>query len=161
MAKSITRFSKLTTVVGIALFGSFFGVVPNARAADGTPCENGPMVKNLMAMTKRPWPVQAPVPHELTRGEIKKLAASAESAENHLKLARYFNAEADRLEASAAGYEEAAARYHNGPMVKNLISPTTPGRYAFIAKGFREEAKSNRAQAASHEQMGKNAVAGL
>ena len=159
MAKSITRFSKLTTVVGIALFGSFFGVVPNARAADGTPCENGPMVKNLMAMTKRPC--QAAEAHELTRREIKKLAASAESVEDHLKLARYFNAQANRLEASAAGYEEAAARYHNGPMVKNLTSPTTPGRYAFIAKGFREEAKSNRALAASHEQMGKNAVAGL
>jgi hypothetical protein len=159
MATSITHFSKGTTVAVMGLVGLFFGTIPAARAADGVPCENGPMVKNLMALTKRPCPVQATAPHELTRREVRKLTATAESAADHLKIARYYRVEADRLDAQAAGYEEAAAGYRNGPIVKNLMAPTTPARYEFFAKGFREEAKSDRVQAVSHEQMTKDLVA--
>jgi hypothetical protein len=78
-----------------------------------------------------------------------------------MKIAGYYLAKADTLEAQAAAYEEAAAAYRHGPVVKNLMSPTTAARYDFIAKGFREEAKSDRALAASHEQMAKSAVASL
>ena len=55
-------------------------------------------------------------------------------------------------------YPEAAAAYRNGSNVKNLMSPTTPGRYEYMAKELREEARSNRQLAAAHEQMAKNAT---
>lgn len=155
MPNSISTFSKLTTVVSITLFGSFLGLAAEPAS------QNTPMIKNLMALTYRAPAVQAAVPRELTKRDVKKLAATAKSAEDHLKIAGYYNAQADRLEANAAGYEEAAARYQHSPLVKNLMSPTTPGRYAFIAKGYREEASSNRAQAVSHEQMAKNTAAGF
>jgi hypothetical protein len=140
MPSSITRFSKLTSIATITLLGSFLAVVQNARAVEPAGSRNSPVI---------------------TRTEVKDLAKTAKSAEDHLKIAKYYNAQADRLEANAAGYEEAAARYRNGPMVKNLMSPTTPGRYDFYAKGFREDASSNRALASSHEEMAKTTAAGF
>jgi hypothetical protein len=98
---------------------------------------------------------------ELTKGEIKKLAATAKSAEDHLTVARFYRVEAHGLDVQAAGYEEAAASLRNGPIVKNFASPTTGGRLGFAAKGFRDEAKSDRAIAASHEEMAKTVVASL
>ena len=144
MSTSITRASKWTTAAAIALFGLASAVQPAFS-------QSGP--KNLVSPTYRAPAAQAAVPQELTKKQVKRLAVTAELREDHLKLAGYYKAEADRLDAQAAGYEEAAAGYRNGPMVKNLISPTTPGRYEFFAKGFREEAQSNRALAVSHEQM--------
>jgi hypothetical protein len=38
-------------------------------------------------------------------------------------------------------------------MVKNLTAPSAPGRYEFIAKGFRDDARFDRSEAAAHEQM--------
>ena len=117
--------------------------------------QRGP--KNLMSPTYQAPPAQPAVPHELTRKEVKRLTATAELAADHLKLARYYGVKADRLDANAAAYETAAATYRNGLIVKNLMAPTTPGRYEFLAKGFREEAMSDRVLGVSHEQMAKNA----
>ena len=144
MPTSITHPSTWTTVAALALFG-LTSVATSAFA------QSGP--KNLVSPTYRAPAVQTVVPQGLTKSGAKRLAATAESRADHLKLADYCNAAADRLEAQATGYEEAAARYRNGPMVKNLMAPTTPGRYEFFARGFREEAKSNRALAASHEHI--------
>jgi hypothetical protein len=77
-----------------------------------------------------------------------------------LKLAQYYRAEADKFDANGAAYEKAAATYRHGPSVKNLMAPTAPGRYEFFAKGFREEARTNYALAASHEQMARTASGG-
>ena len=161
MATSIKHFSKGTTVAVMGLVGLLFGTVPAARAAGPVPCANGPIVKNLMALSTRPCPVQATAPHELTAKEVKKLAATAETAADHLKIARYYRAKADSFDAQAAAYEEAAAGYRHGPQVKNLMAPSTSGRYGLSATGFREEAKSDRALAASHERMAKDTVASL
>jgi hypothetical protein len=161
MLTSKTPSSTWTTVAVMGAVGLFFGTIRAARAADRVPCENGPMVKNLMALSKRPCPVPGRTNHELTWREVRKLTATAESVGDHMKIAGYYLAKADTLEAQAAAYEEAAAAYRHGPVVKNLMSPTTAARYDFIAKGFREEAKSDRALAASHEQMAKSAVASL
>jgi hypothetical protein len=113
--------------------------------------QNGP--KNLMSPTYRAPVAQTAVPQELTRKQVKRLAATAESAADHLKLANYFRGEANSLEARATAYENAAVNLRNGPIVKNLTAPSTPGRYEFIAKGFRDEAKSDRSQAAAHDEM--------
>lgn len=161
MFTSIKHKSKWTMVGAIALFGLFLGTVREARAAEPGCSQNGPMIKNLMALTYRAPCAQASVPQGLTAKQAKRLAATAELREDHLKVARYYNTEADRLNAQAGGYEEAAAAYRRGPFVKNLMAPSTPGRYEFLAKGLRDEAKSDRALAAPHEEMAREAVARL
>jgi hypothetical protein len=121
-------------------------------AAEPAFSQNGP--KNLMSPTYRARAtVQAAVPQELTRKQVKRLAGTAELAADHLKLASYFRAEANSLDARATAYEKAAVNLRNGPMVKNLTAPSTPGRYESIAKGFRDEAQFDRSQAAAHEEM--------
>lgn len=136
--------SQWITAAAIALFGL-------ASAAQPAFSQVGP--KNLMSPTYRSPAVQVAVPHELTNREAKKLAATAESRADHMRLAEYYGTRADKAEAQAAGYERAATTYRESPLPKNFMSPTTPGRYEFTAKGFREEAKSSRAIAASHERM--------
>jgi hypothetical protein len=119
------------------------------------------MIKNLMALTYRSPAARTAVSQELTRNEIKKLTATAESAADHLKLARYYREKADGLDAQAAGYEEAAAAYRHGAIVKNLMAPNTPARFEFLAKGFREQAKIDRDLAASHQKSANNVGAVL
>lgn len=139
-----SKTSNWTTAAAIVLFGF-------ASAAQPAFSQIGP--KNLASPTYRGPAVPTVVHKGLTDREAKRLAAIAETRTDHLKLAEFYTAKADRLEAQAAGYEEAAASYRNSPMVKNLISPTTSGRYEFFAKEMRAEAKSNRALAASQERM--------
>jgi hypothetical protein len=146
-----------TMAVAIAVFGLFVGMGREARAADSGE-QTGPMVKNLMAPTYRPPVAPAAVSHELTKKEVKRLAATAESSADHWKLVRYYTAQADKLESQAAGYEAAAVTYSHGPMVKNLMAPGTPGRYEFFAKELRDSARSDRTLAALHE---KEALAAL
>lgn len=134
-----------------AAVGTFILFGMGTWAAQPAFSQNGP--NNLMSPTYRAPVAQAAVPQELSRKQVKRLAATAESAADHLKLANYFRAEANSLEARATAYEKAATNLRNGPMVKNLTAPSTPGRYEFIAKGFRDEAKSDRSQAAAHEEM--------
>jgi hypothetical protein len=122
------------------------------------PAVHGP--KNLMSPTYRPPAVQVVAPHEMTRREANRLSRTAELAADHLKLARFYRAEADKFDANGAAYEKAAAKYRHGPRVKNLMAPTTPGRYEFFAKGFREEARTNFVLAASHEEMARTASRG-
>jgi hypothetical protein len=127
-------------------------------AAEPAFFQNGP--KNLMSPTYREPAAQVAVPQQLTRKQEKRLAATAEAAVDHLQLANYFQVEANSLEVRAATYEKAAAALRNGPMIKNLAALSTPGRYEFIAKGFRDEAQFDRSQAAAHEEMARE-VAGL
>jgi hypothetical protein len=145
------------SAMAIALFGLLSGVAQNARAAEVSCPQNTPMVKNLMSYSAR-CVAPATEPHQLTRKEVKRLLVTAKSAAEHLTIARYYEAEADGLEARAGSYEEAAADYRNHPTAKNLMSPTTAGRYDYLAQGFRKEAKSDRLVAASQEQMAKDAA---
>jgi hypothetical protein len=85
--------------------------------------------------------------------DLKSALKAARTPEDHERIATYCNAKADRLDAEAAGYEQAAETYRNGPVVKNLTAPNTAARYEGIAKGFREEAQANRELAASQEQI--------
>ncbi len=109
--------------------------------------------KNLVSPTFRGPCVQTVLPKELTNREAKRLAARADSRADHMKLVEFYTAKADRLDAQALGYEQAAAAYRNAPRIKNLMSPSTPGQYEYFGKRLREEAKTNRALAALHEHM--------
>jgi hypothetical protein len=135
-----------------AAVGTFI-VLAMGTLAEPAFSQNGP--KNFMSPTYRAPMAQAAGPQDLTRKQVKRLTANAESAADHLKLANYFRTEASSVEARAAAYEKSAANLRNGPLVKNLTAPSTPGRYEFIAKGFRDEAQVDRSQAAAHEEMAK------
>jgi hypothetical protein len=119
-------------------------------------CRNQPVIKNLMPLRTPICNVQAAQPHELTKREAKRLASTAESREDHLKLAGYYKTQADELDAEGAGYEEAAEAYRHAPAAKNLASPTTAGRYEYMAKTFREQARSYRTLATTQEQAANN-----
>ena len=152
------NWTKRRTVIAIALFSVMLGSVRDARASDVSCSPNAPMVKNLRAYSSH-CVAPAVETHQLTRREVKRLTVTAKSANDHLTIAKYYEAEADRLDAQAGGYEEAADRYRYHPEPKNLMSPGTAERYDHLAQGFRKEAKSDRALAASQKQMADNAVA--
>lgn len=98
----------------------------------------------------------------MTSKEAKALIATAKTPEDHAKLAQYFTAEADRLETDAKEHDEMVEAYRKNPMTQ-MRAEKTPGAVGtiehckFLAKSFREAAKSAREMAAEHEQMGKNA----
>lgn len=161
-----TTYRKHLTVAVVAMAALFVGSVRDVRAgvaeaAKPANCRDLPVIKNLTGLKSQHICDGMAAPKELTKGAVKKLAATAATAEDHLTVARFYKAEATGLDAKAAGDEEAAANLRNGPVVKNLMSPTTAGRFEFAAKGFREEAKADRALAASHEEMAKTVVASL
>ena len=153
------NLAKWTTAIAIALFGLMLGGFRDARAADLACSQNTPMVKNVRAYSSRCIGVPPAEPHQLTRREVKRLTVTAKSAEDHLTIARYYEAEAERLDSQAAGYEEAAADYKHNPAPKNLMSPSTASRYEYLAQGFRREANLDRGLAASQKQMAKDAAA--
>jgi len=155
MSKS---FEKWIPAMAIALFGLFIGTVREAQAVVGT---HTPMVKNLMAPTYRTPSAPPVVVKEMNPKDAKRLSETAELPEEHLKLARFYSAEANRLDALASGYEKAASTYRERPASKNFAAPTTAGRYEFFAKGFRSGAITNRALATSHEEMARRIVAAV
>jgi len=155
MFTSTRRTSKWTTLGAIVLLGFLLGTVRDARAAMLSGCRHRPVVKNLSSLKSAPCVTEPGVRAELSRSEVKKLAATARSREDHLRLARYYKAAADRLDAQRVGYEEAAAAYRHGPIVKNLVAPNEVAHYDHLAKGLRDEANSDRALATEHERMAK------
>jgi hypothetical protein len=156
--KTSKTLAKWIPAMAIALFGLLIGTVREARAVVAP---NTPMVKNLMALTYRTPSTPPVVVKEMNKKDAKRLSATAELPEEHLKLARFYTAEANRLDALATGYERTAATYREHPAPKNFAAPTAAGRYEFFAKGFRSEAKTNRKLAISHEEMARRIVAAV
>ncbi len=100
----------------------------------------------------------------LSKKEVVALIETAKTPEDHLQLARYYKAEADRLEAEAKDHEELAAAYRKSTMsqaaaMKNPMAPNTAAHCEYFAKSVREAASAAREMAASHEQMAKDASA--
>lgn len=158
MFRSILHVSKAASMTVIAISGLGLAI---AKTAEPAVDQRGPVVKNFMSLTYRAGGYQPAASHEFTRREVHKLTVAAKTAEDHLKLARYYSEKADLLDAQGAGYEEAAAAYRNGPSVKNLMAPNAAARYAYFAQEFRKQAKSARALAASHQEMARNVRASL
>ena len=84
MLTSISRNSSWTSVALIALVATFLITVQDARSAQ---------------------------PKHLSKKQVVELITTAKSPEDHLQLARYYKAEADRLEAEAKDHDELAAAY--------------------------------------------------
>ena len=109
-----------------------------------------------LALGSMAWGVQ--MPRYITNDRaLRSALKAAKTPEEHERIAAYCQVKADRLDAEAAEYEQDAAAYRNGPVVKNLTAPNTAARYEAIAKRLRQEAESSRELAASHEQIANNA----
>ncbi len=85
--------------------------------------------------------------------DLKSALKAAKTPEDHARIAAYYQAKADRLEAQAAGYEQSAKAASDGPVVKNITAPNTAARYDWMAKQYREEAQNDRVLSASQRQM--------
>lgn len=134
---------KTLIVVPFLMFAAnAFAVTPDASQA-------GP--KNLASPVYHAAAVQAP--HELTKRDITKLTRTAETAADHEKIAKFYRAEGNRLDALAAAYDKAAESYRTGPKIKNLSAPAAPGRYQFAARELYEDAAAQQALADAHEEM--------
>lgn len=105
-----------------------------------------------LALGSIAWAVQMPQSINNDK-DLKSALKAAKTPEDHERIAAYCQAKADRLNAEAAGYEQAAAGYRNGPVVKNIMAPNTAARYDSMAKEFRQEAQASRELAASNQQM--------
>ena len=112
---------------------------------------------SLCGLTLQPGADAADKP-SLSKKEAKALVATAKTPGDHMKLARYFNEEADRLEAEAKDHEELAQEYRNHPSamaMKTPMSPNSAEHCVYFAKAARDAAKAARELANSHEQMAK------
>jgi len=142
-----------------ALFGLLFGAVPVVRAGvveaprSAKTCRTLPVIKNLTGLRTQVVCEDIAAPKELTAREVKKLAARANSSADHLAVARFYQAEANSLDARAIAYDSAAADLRNTPVAKNLAFPGAAARFEFEARGLREKAVEDRAIATTHEKM--------
>ena len=157
MLTSIGNGSKSMTVAAIALFGVFTALDLRAAAPAS---QDTPLVKNLMSLTYRAPAAAAPIPQSLTAKEAKRLARTAETSQDHLRLAEFYSARANALDAAATGYDQTAAAYRNAPAAKNVMAPGAASRYEYTAKNYRREATTDRALAASQEQIARLSQAG-
>jgi hypothetical protein len=84
--------------------------------------------------------------------QLREMSRDARTPEDHANVACQYRTEAVRLDAVAAKYEEAATIYGSGPIVKNLMAPTTSQRYAFIAQLLRKASDRLRQRASSEDE---------
>ncbi len=104
--------------------------------------------------------VRAAEAPQISRDQLKELISTARTPDDHEKIARYYRAEADRLEAEATEHEELAAIYRrkkDAIAEKHPMSGRTAAHCDYFAKSMREAAKADRQLAADHESMAKQA----
>ena len=130
MTNQLTSKNIWTGLAAAAFFMAALGVAPQMSAAEAK---------------------------QLSHKQVNQLIANAKEPQDHLRLARYYTSEADRLEATAKEHEEMAAVYGKTQGVKNLASPTQSVAHceSFI-KSLRDAEKADRELAAEHEQMAKD-----
>lgn len=85
--------------------------------------------------------------------DLRSALKAARTPEDHELIAAYCQVKADRLDAKAEEFEQAAESFRSGPVVKNLTAPNTASRYEATAKKLHQEAQSTREMAASHQHI--------
>ncbi|HET9215908.1 MAG TPA: hypothetical protein VFR18_02960, partial [Terriglobia bacterium] len=97
----------------------------------------------------------------LSKAELKKLVAVANSPAEHERLAKHFDAKAAELEADAKDHDEMAVEYRKNPQghdSKHPMSPVTAAHCEYFAKEMRSAAAEARKLAADHRAMAKTPV---
>ena len=95
----------------------------------------------------------------LSKKEVKALIASAKTKEDHLKLADYYKAETERLEAAAKDHDEMAEMYRKNPTPMAVKHPEAfgEGHCHEMARRYRDDAAKAQQLAAMQEQLASTA----
>jgi hypothetical protein len=96
----------------------------------------------------------------LSKQELKILIVSAKTAQDHERLAKHFDAEADQLDAESNDHQAMVAQYKANPTideVKHPMSGRTAGHCQYFADDLHKAAKQARELAADHRDMAKQA----
>jgi hypothetical protein len=106
-------------------------------------------------------PVSAVEPTKMSAKKVKELVANAKTSADHLKLATWYKAEADKLEAQANDHEGLADVYksHSAVLGSKTSIPISGSatHCSNLAKSLRDAAKEDRELATEHELMAKSA----
>jgi len=97
----------------------------------------------------------------LSKAELKKLVAVANSPAEHERLAKHFDAKAAELEADAKDHDEMAIEYRKNPQghdSRHPMAPQTAAHCEYFAKEMRAAAQTARKMAADHREMAKTPV---
>jgi hypothetical protein len=94
----------------------------------------------------------------LTKQEVKALIKTAKTPEDHMKLARYYWYEADKLKSEAKDHEEMGAEYYQNPSGHPIPKWPTMGQHCKDLSGYYAKAAKEAEQMAStHEEMANGA----
>ena len=102
-----------------------------------------------------PQLVEASPPQTLKPDELEALLEKAETAEDHLRLAAHYSADAEQLEKDAARHQALAARYRRGNLPTKVV-PIHQGMAKHcdnLAQSLRNAAKAAQQLAESHKSM--------
>jgi len=108
----------------------------------------------MMAITV----AQAGEPKSLSSQQVKALVANANTPADHMRLAHYYAAKAEKHEADATEHEALAAEYTRTPRLgasKHPMGPETAEHCKYYAEHCRKAAKEMREMSAAHEKMAK------
>jgi hypothetical protein len=105
-------------------------------------------------------PAGASDDHSIKASELKNRVENAETAADHERIAKYFDAEAARYEAESKNHGELAPFYQRNPdpaLSKHPGSPRSFEHCDSLTKSLHEAAEGARLLAADHRQMAKAA----
>jgi len=101
-----------------------------------------------------PQAAQIPAKPSMTKKEVKQLIATAESAEDHLRIAAYYAEEANRLDEKKKEHTEMGAEYDKNP--QRYPSKLALGQHCRNLAGYYASAEEKALElAAAHEEMAK------
>ncbi len=90
----------------------------------------------------------------MSKRELKALLASAKTPEEHMRLAAYYRAEAERLKAKQQQHENEAAEYYRNPSRYPVPKYPTYGQHCRdLAHNYGKGAQKAQALAIAHEAM--------
>ncbi len=92
----------------------------------------------------------------LSQQELKTLIAGAKTAQDHERLARHFEAEADQLDAEASDHQDLAMEYKANPSgqeQKHPMAGKTAKHCQYFADDLHKAAREDRALAANQRAM--------
>ena len=93
----------------------------------------------------------------LTKQQVKELIKTAKTPDDHMKLAHYYQYEADKLKSEAKDHEEMGAEYYRDPSSHPIPKWPTFGQHCRNLSGYYARAAKEAEQLASmHEGMAKS-----
>jgi hypothetical protein len=95
-------------------------------------------------------------PEKLTTNQLQSLTAAATKPEQHLRLARYYKAKADRYLTESVQFSKMAEQFRGNPITNNNKAVFgTVNHCEYFAQSFKQRASKMQQAAQMQEQMAK------